>query len=480
MNILIGGIAWESLTFSKVKAYPEDYAYYRRQDLLDYFELVPLAQELGVEWIPTVFANCKAPGGWSSKEAFLSVKAEILEGIQNAGDIDGICLALHGANQVEEIGCAEESLVLAIREQVGPDLLIAGRYDQHANITVPSADSLNIITIYRTAPHRDAISRCHDTLRLLVNAIRKGLKPRSTYIRIPMLIMGERSTSVTEPMKSLIPLAVAASKEQGIVNVDISVGYAWGDLAISGMGVAVSAESAADLPKAIKIRNEIAWAVWGRRQDFEICGEYAPDIDSGIQRALEAPESCVFITDSGDNITAGAPGDTTIFLKKLLEHKVSDAVVAGITDPENTQTCFARGLGAVVTLSVGGKLDTDHSKPLTVTGEIIHLYTPSKGSLNDVRTATLKVEGVTLVLTEERWAFTNLKQFSDAGIDPIRHKMVVVKEGYLFPELTDAAPRKFMVITPGYSPLDLRGLPYNNVIRPIFPLDEFDWDPKWT
>ena len=57
-------------------------------------------------------------------------------------------------------------------------MLIAARYDQHANITIPQSDALNIITILRTAHYRDYVSRFHDALRLLVTmqfAISKSL-----------------------------------------------------------------------------------------------------------------------------------------------------------------------------------------------------------------------------------------------------------------------------------------------------------------
>ncbi len=479
MRILIGGVAWESLTFSPVKATVDDYGYFRRDQLIAELDLVPIADELGIEPVPSVLAMCKSPGGWSNKEAFLNIRQEILDTIRKTSDLDGICLYLHGSNQVEDLGSAEEHLVTAVREFVGPDMLIAARYDQHANITIPQSDALNIITILRTAPHRDYVSRFHDALRLLVHAIRNKQKPVSTYIRIPMLIMGERSTSVTEPMKSLIPLAVEVSKERGIVNADISVGFAWGDLAISGMGVAVSANSAADLSKALEIRNRLAKAVWERRYDFQICGEYAPDIDSAIKMALDAPESSVFMTDSGDNVTAGAPGDTTEFLKKLLEHQVPDAVIAGITDRENTEYCFSQGIGATVSIKVGGKLDTTNSKPLPVVGKVVNLYSPPAEAIDEWRTATIDLGNVLLVLTEGSWGFIKLKQFKDSGIDPLAHKVVVTKVGYLHPEMVDLAPRGFMVITPGYTPLDLKTLEFHNVIRPIFPLDEdFEWNPK--
>jgi microcystin degradation protein MlrC len=86
---------------------------------------------------------------------------------------------------------------------------------------------------------------------------------------------------------------------------------------------------------------------------------------------------------------------------------------------------------------------------------------------------------VLLVLTEQPWGFSRIKQFADAGIDPLEHKIIVMKVGYLHPEIVDIAPRGLIALTPGYTPLDLNTLEFKNVIRPIFPLDEdFDWDPE--
>jgi len=478
LRILIGGIVWESLTFSPIRGKYEDYAFYRGEQINDVFTLDDVLAELDIEPVYTTYARCKAPGGWSNREAFDTVKREILEGIDNAGHLDGICLILHGANQVEGLGCGEENLVVPIRQKVGNDMLIAARFDQHANITQLQQEALNIITIYRTAPHRDWKTRLHDTLRLLAKAIREKQKPVSTFIRVPILVMGERSTSDTEPMCSLIPLAVAASEEPGIINADIAVGFCWTDVPIAGMGVAVSAESEEYLPKAVEIRDRLARAIWERRFDFHICGEYAPDIETAIKTAADAAESSIFIGDAGDNVTAGAPGDNTHFLKALLEADIPNALVSGLTDAENTQACFKAGLGEQITLTVGGKLDSKYCSPLKITGTIVNLYEPVDLTLNDVRTATLDLGKVTLILTEQPWGFTRLHQFTDAGVNPLDYKIIVMKVGYNHPEIVDIAPRGFMVLTPGYTPLDLTEFEFNNVLKPIFPLDTaFDWKP---
>jgi microcystin degradation protein MlrC len=61
----------------------------------------------------------------------------------------------------------------------------------------------------------------------------------------------------------------------------------------------------------------------------------------------------------------------------------------------------------------------------------------------------------------------------------LAHKVVVVKLGYLYPELKDHAPRAIMALSPGFTDLRIESLPYRRVPRPIFPLDpEVDESPQ--
>lgn len=477
LRIAIAGLLQESLTFSPAKSYADDFFVYRGQELIDYFDLKSTANRLDIELVPVLTTRSTAASGSTLKEVHLQFKQQILDGLKAAMPFDGVCLALHGAQYVDGIGSAEEDLVMAIRELVGPDMLIAARYDQHANLTLAQVEALNIITIFRTAPHRDWQTRYHDTLELLVKALQEDKTPRSVFIRIPMLIVGEQSTNVTQPIKGLIEQAVAYSSEPGILNTDVIVGFAWADAPIVGMGVVVTAGSAESLPKARQILNELARKVWHKRKEFEINGEWTPDIDTAIQKAQAAAERTIFISDSGDNITAGSPGDVTCFLSRLLEMNVQDVVYAGLVDRDATRACFDKQVGDNIMLEVGAKMDSYFSKPVTITGKILNLYTPAEMEKRS-RMATLQVQGITLVLTELRWAFRKLEDFEHARIDPLGHKIVVVKTGYLFPEIVDIAPRSILAITPGYTTMDYRLLPYKHLVRPIFPLDIFEWDPE--
>jgi microcystin degradation protein MlrC len=363
---------------------------------------------------------------------------------------------------------------------VGRDIPIAVRLDLHANLTEEFANKIDTWAGFRTAPHRDAQETLERALSLLVRCIRSGLRPKPVFIRVPLLLQGEKATTRIDPMKSLIAMAKEIEKQPGILNVEVLVGFGWADAPHAGANVAVIAESEEQLPKARNEARRLAQAMWDWREDFTFDQEVAPSVDEAIERALSAPESTVFVTDSGDNPTAGATGDTPYFLSRLLAKDVPDAVLASIPDEEAAQVCFEAGVGATVNLSLGGKMDTAHGDPVEVTGTVEHLYHPAEG-VKEAAMATVKVDGVRVIVTDLRKAFIYLDDFRKAGVEPLEHKMVVVKLGYLMPELRDAAPREILALSPGYADMDLTRLPYKYVTRPIFPLDkDFEWHPVIT
>jgi microcystin degradation protein MlrC len=185
--------------------------------------------------------------------------------------------------------------------------------------------------------------------------------------------------------------------------------------------------------------------------------------------ALERP---VYLSDSGDNVTAGGAGDIPLFAERLLALGAQEAVVAGLADPQAVAQCAAAGRGAEVSLSIGGKLDRAHAAPLAVRGRVLHLGGAP------VTTAALRVDGVSLILAADRRPFTDRASIAAAGVDPALAKIVVVKQGYLFPDLTDHAPRAIMALSPGATDLRLERLPYRRLARPIYPLDgDVAWEP---
>ena len=240
------------------------------------------------------------------------------------------------------------------------------------------------------------------------------------------------------------------------------------------MSVQVVAQDAQHLLAAQKQAEELANAIWEEHLNLNFDVETA-SIDDAIKMALESQDSTVFITDSGDNVTAGAAGDGTLVLERLLALHVSNAVLAGIVDPEAVELCVNAGVGAEVELTVGGKIDYVFSKPLSISGTVVRL---SKGVPNSEKfDAVLQVDDITVVLLSAHRAFTDPIHFRAVEIDPLAFKIVLVKEGYLFQGLRDIAPKAIMALTPGFANQILENLEYIHVRRPIFPLDP---DMTWT
>ena len=66
---------------------------------------------------------------------------------------------------------------------------------------------------------------------------------------------------------------------------------------------------------------------------------------------------------------------------------------------------------------------------------------------------------------------------TDLNLDPENTDILVVKIGYLVPELYDLRGDWIMALTPGGVDQDLGRLGYQRINRPMFPLDKDMADP---
>jgi microcystin degradation protein MlrC len=379
---------------------------------------------------------------------------------------------------VEGYEDAQLDLITRLREIVG-DVLIAASFDLHGNISDEFAGQLDILTAYRTAPHVDGEETKARAARLLTSALQNGYDPKVLHINIPILIPGEQGITSVEPLKGLYDRLDRMALAEGIMDASIFCGMPWTDVPRAGMSAQVVARSEKFLPQAREALFSLAQEIWESRSDLDF-DVPAMGMDSAIQTALKRPESTVFITDSGDNTTGGAAGDMTFALEKLLEHQVQDAVFSGVVDREAVLNCEEAGVGAYVELEIGGKSDPENYGPLSLKGTVQFL-TPEEDRDTDKRAAVVKADGVQVVLLAVRRSFTSPQDFKDVNIDPLAHKIVVTKLGYLFPGLREIAPYTIMALTPGFANQDLRSLEYHNLQRPVYPLDpNMSWQPELT
>ncbi len=469
IHIAIGGIGHETNTFSPVWTEYGDFQFARGDGLLEHVgESRWPADE--VKLLPT-FAAGALPGGLVRQAAYRRIKDELLCELEQTLPVHGVYLALHGAMEVEQIGDGESDLVSAVRRMVGPDALISISLDLHGNISPNVVEDADILTAYRTAPHRDALETRQRALGLLVRAIQAGKRPVPVLVKPPLLLAGESAVTEVEPARSLYARLKEIVRVPGLMDASLLIGCAWTDSPFTSTSVIVVADQ--DKALAQQYAADLAADVWQRRHDFGFGVETA-SVDEAIQRALVAPERPVFISDSGDNVTAGGAGDMPLFAERLVALGARDALVVGLADPVAVQQCAAAGRRAEIELSIGGKLDQVNARPFTATVHVEKLI----GESTPPAVAVVRVDGVRIILTTERQFFPDRASIAAAGVDPMTQKIVVVKLGYLFPDLYDHAPRAIMALSPGATDLRLAHLPYRRLQHPIFPLDgDFAWEP---
>jgi len=476
VRILVAGISHESNTFNPHPTAASDFTVRRGAEVLERAEWAQAMDPKEVEFVPTLIANAR-PSGVVARATYEGFRDAILAEVRDAGKLDGIYLVLHGALHVEGYDDAQVDFLRRLRKLTG-DVLIAASFDLHGNISPELVNELNILTAYRTAPHVDGPETRLRAVTLLLEAIQRGLRPATAHINVPILIPGEKGITSVEPLKSLYERLPKIVEIEGLMDASIFVGMPWTDVPRAGMSVQVVAQDASYTERAQREVVALASELWRRRSELQF-DVPTDDIDGAIQTAREAPEPTVFITDSGDNTTAGAAGDGTLVLERLLAQRVEDAVVAGIVDPEAVETCVRAGVGAPVDLIIGGKIDAVFSRPLTIHGDVRFIAPePTAGSRR--RPVVLQVDGIQLVLLKESRSFTSPRDFEEVEIDPLAHEIVVVKLGYLFQALRDIAPRTIMALTPGFASQTVENLEYKSVRRPIFPLDpDMEWNPSF-
>ena len=369
MRIAVGGIATESCTFSPFLTQMDAFRIGRGAELLNETRF-PFLNKFSATFLPLLNAHA-IPGGSVAADVYASLKAELLEELEKVVPVDGVYLDLHGAMNVDGMDDAEGDLATAVRKIVGSDCLISASMDLHGNISQKFIDAIDMLSAFRTAPHIDYMETRERAVTMLTHCIENGIRPQQVRIAVPVILPGERTSTEYEPAASVYAALEETDKAPGVLDASIYVGYVWADEPRTSATVILTGTDKAVLEREAK---RLAQLYWDARKAF-VFGVPAGSIDECIETAVSAPESCVFISDSGDNPTAGGVGDTPTFFGKLIEHKVPSAVVASIVDAAAVATCFDAGVGSIVELSLGGKLDPIHAQPLPVTAQVVHLKT---------------------------------------------------------------------------------------------------------
>jgi microcystin degradation protein MlrC len=478
-RIAIAGLGIESSTFSP--ALTDEAAFHAKYGA-DIFNIYPFfsadsSLRKGAVWIPTIDGHA-LPGGAVTREAYESLVNKTLDSLKKHGPYDGLLYDIHGAMSVVGLDDPEGDFIVRIRKVVGKKTIISTAMDLHGNVSWRLAENSDLITCYRMAPHEDAIQTKRRALANLIDRLEsgKGKPAYKAYISVPILLPGEKTSTRIEPGKSLYQQVWPAAEQKGIIDAAIWIGYAWADEPRNHAVVMVTGD---DKDKVTSTAEQLAESFWAVRSKFEFVAPTG-NLKECLDKALAGTKHPFYISDSGDNPTAGGAGDVTWTITQILnrpEFKPDNGpslIYASIPGPELIKQATQVGVGGHVDGYAGAKVDNRNAPPVHIVGTVESIVT---GDVDAEVEASIKVGSVHVIITQKRKPYHKEKDFTRLGLNPRTADIVVVKIGYLEPELYAMRADWLLALTPGGVDQDIEHLPYHRLQRPIFPLDKNMKDP---
>lgn len=476
-KIGIIGIGVECSTFSPARTTLDMFRPLYGEDILRSY---PFFQEDSTwrqraQWVPMMNAWA-TPGGTVTREAYDSLVSRSIELLRKNMPFDGIFLDIHGAMSVEGLEDPEGDYILKIREVVGKDVLISASMDPHGCVSPRLAENVDLITAYRMAPHTDRYVSRARAINNLLERLEQGLgKPAyKAWVKVPILLPGEKTSTRVEPGKSLYEAIVPVEQMEGVTDASIWMSYPWADEPRNHGVVMVVGDNKENVEKGAR---QLAEKFWSVRNEFEFVAPTA-SLEEVLEQAIKSDKKPYFISDMGDNPTAGGAGDVTWTLDKLLKRPEfkkpggKRVIYASIPGPELVKAAKKAGVGNRVKGKAGAMVDNRYCGPVKIEGTVEFILDDPNNSQVVIRCGSLQV-----IVTDVRTPFHYEANFDRLQLRPREADIIVVKLGYLTEELYEMRADWMMAQTRGGVDQELTQLPYQHIERPMFPLDPDMPDP---
>lgn len=414
------------------------------------------AQSLGHELAPVCW-SAAVPAGYVTEDAYERITALMLEGLEQAvsDGADAVYLDLHGAMVAEHLEDGEGELLARLRSRIGGDVPVVVSLDLHVNITRQMVDLADALIAYRTYPHVDMAETGRRAARHLDDLLRGRQRQAKAFVKLDFLPPLTGQCTMVEPSKSVYQL-VARLEGGQVSSTSYTPGFHPADIRECGPAVVAYAD---DQESADRAAQEIADFVLANEAGF---AEPMLAPGAAVAEALRLSNRAtktVVLCDAQDNSGAGGTSDTTGLLRALVEGGAQGAVIGHLTDPAAARAAHEAGVGARLTLSLGGKLFTEGDPPFEAEFEVTALSEgrflctgPFYGGTNANlgKTAVLKTAGVSVVVCEHRMQAADKEMFRHIGIEPADVPILGLKSAVHFRgDFTDIAETILVVEAPG-------------------------------
>lgn len=439
------------------------------------------ADEYGWRAVTPIAVPC-APAGPMGTEAFALFLGTLLRGIDEAGPLDGVLLALHGSNVVEDDPDPDGTTAAAVRARIGPDVPLVITLDPHSNVSDRLAGAANALTAYRTHPHTDHKETGLRAAAALRRCMEEGARPAVHLARgWQMRGFDACRTSLPDgPMNRALALARTMERDNPEVwEVSIQSGFGLADVWQVGPSVAVTAERAD--PRFQALAEHLMRFGWDERHNDTVPMITAEDALAQARAAPPGP-GAVVLSDFGDAPGAGGYGDATAMLRLLLADPVSGSVFLSIADSDSVVAAQRAGIGATVRLSLGGHraprrgggpVDDAFEVIRFTDGRFVHEGPYASGTVGHFGPSVLlRCRGVLIVATTFQRNIVDLSQLRIFGIDPASCSLIAIKCMDAFRAGFAPVARTMIAFESGGVSSRVQAIPeWRNVRRPIWPLD---------
>jgi microcystin degradation protein MlrC len=489
MRVVIAMMKHETNTFSPVPTPLERFAAGRKEPATgdaayEAFKgtgsaiaaFIDLAEKEGAEIVIPIAANAW-PSGPVDDRAYRHITDAICDAV--AQGCDAVLLDLHGAMVTESLEDGEGALLKRLRA-LAPKVPIAAAFDMHTNLYPEMIENADVVAGYQTYPHVDVYETGLRAGRALFRMMKGEARPTMAWGNRPMLPHVMRQGTDDLPNKALQARAREMEESGEALAATLFVGFPHADIRNAGLSAVVVTDG--DMAKAERLRDELLDAAWDAREAFVYRIE---KLEASVARAKTMTEGPVVLLDHYDNCASGGTMDTMTVLGAILDAGLENVAAFAICDPEAVGRMIEAGIGASVTLPLGGKLDMPaiglRGAPRTVTGRVRLVSDGqfrnrgpmSTGVLMDMgRTVVLDTGKVEIVVISRHVEPNDLGCLLSLGIDPARKRYLMLKSRVHWRAgFKPIAKAVIECAGTGVCTSDYGQLAFRNVRRPIHPLD---------
>ena len=329
---------------------------------------------------------------------------------------------------------------------------------------------------FRTQPH-DPFDTAHDLASIALMLVSGEVRPTTAWRKLPMITHQEQYLTAHGPMKEWFDHARAMERDGRALTVSLFPMQPWLDVEEAGWTVVVVTD--ADQPAAEALADELADMGWALRHRF--MEQENRSTEDAIAFADDPARGTVLLSDTGDSVLGGSPGDSTVILGALLCAPLQHRALVPVTDPVAARRLSELRDGDAVDVELGG-WSTSFSSPLAslargAAGRPGPVTLPGlpQGSVDMGAAVVVDVGPVTVLVTEHPGVGgIHPGVYRALGVEPADYKMIVMKTASNFQYIRDITTTFVRVATPGPTQSDVLSLPWSRIPRPMFPLDEME------